>query len=83
MISIWIWIVKLCKIIKNKYKIKDGQDKKELLQNFLPLFYLVFIKLILKVLAQLQLRQDIRKLIIEKLKLKINQTFIKTNQLRI
>ena len=83
MISIWIWIVKLCKIIKNKYKIKDGQDKKELLQNFLPLFYLVFIKLILKVLAQLRLRQDIRKLIIEKLKLKINQTFIKTNQLRI
>ena len=34
-------------------------------------------------LAQLQLRQDTKKIIIEKLKLKNNQIFIKTNQLRI
>jgi hypothetical protein len=47
------------------------------------MFYLVLIKLIQKVLAQLQLRQDTKKIITEKLKLKINQILIKTNQLRI
>lgn len=83
MTSIWIWIAKLCKIIKSKYRIKDGLDKKDQQQNFLQLYYLAFIKLILKVLAQLQLRQDFKKTYIEKLKLKIKQTLIRINQLKI
>jgi hypothetical protein len=83
MISIWIWIVKLCRIIKNRYKIKDGLDKNDLQLSYLLLFYLVFIKPILKVPTLLLLRQVIRKTIIEKLNIKSNQIFTKTNRLRI
>jgi len=83
MISIWIWIIKLCKTIKSKFRIKDGPDKKDQLQNYHPLFYLVFIKLILKVLVLLLLRQDFKKIFIEKQKLKNNLIFIKTNRLKI